>query len=322
MRWRESTNWLEQQAAHQAAFHREALRQEALRHQHQQFFQHMHESESSSVEVQQIGERQDTRHAFEHDEEQRKKELQLRSERRNVRFLLIRHAESEANLLRKGQIGGRQNSVGLTEKGAEQAAILGKRLRNMQLDAVYSSVAERARTTARIACREMGIPEENIQESEAIVELSQGEWERKNRAEVYTPQVLARMNADNWEHAAPGVSCVDGAQGESQCDVESRMIGFLEEIISTAGPDTEAAEMQDVPVDARVASAAYHTVAVFTHGMAIKCCLRGLEQSSPAGTHKRMVDNTSITEVLYSTKDGGSGGWFIKRVNDVAHLDG
>ena len=57
------------------------------------------------------------------DSAQNAREEAARSKRRNVRVYLIRHAESEANL-RKGEIGGRQNDVNLSEKGILQAKLL------------------------------------------------------------------------------------------------------------------------------------------------------------------------------------------------------
>jgi len=54
--------------------------------------------------------------------------------------------------------------------------------------------------------------------------------------------------------------------------------------------------------------------------MAIKCLLRRIEESSPKNTHKKVIDNTSITEIVYDIEAGGRGGWFLVRVNDQSHL--
>jgi hypothetical protein len=110
----------------------------------------------------------------------REQEASARPTRRNVRILLIRHAESEANL-RKGEIGGRQNSVSLSAAGVEQAKLLGSRLRaeHKRIDEVHASVATRATETARLACAEAGFPSERIIPQEQVVEQSQGSWERR-----------------------------------------------------------------------------------------------------------------------------------------------
>lgn len=59
-----------------------------------------------------------------------------------------------------------------------------------------------------------------------------------------------------------------------------------------------------------------YIVAVITHGMAIKCLLRGLLGSSPFMTIKWSIDNTSVTVLRHSTNNG----WQIQRVNDTSHL--
>jgi len=130
------------------------------------------------------------------DDDERLREETLRTGRRNVRILLIRHAESEANL-RHGEIGGRQNDVLLSQKGRDQAHSLGLRIRDgsLQLDEIYSSVARRAMLTATIACEAMGLPEEGIIPDERVVEQSQGSWERQPRKEVYSEEVTLTLTS-------------------------------------------------------------------------------------------------------------------------------
>lgn len=59
-----------------------------------------------------------------------------------------------------------------------------------------------------------------------------------------------------------------------------------------------------------------YTVAVISHGLAIKCMLGGLTGSNPHFTRRWCIDNTSVTVVRHSTKKG----WEIQRVNDTSHL--
>ncbi len=58
---------------------------------------------------------------------------------------------------------------------------------------------------------------------------------------------------------------------------------------------------------------------VFTHGLAIKCVLRGILNSDPAMTRRFRQDNTAITELVYK-QEGLDQGWHIMRVNDTFHL--
>eukprot|EP00250_Pteridium_aquilinum_P018020 c23897_g3_i1 orf=504-1781(-) len=59
-----------------------------------------------------------------------------------------------------------------------------------------------------------------------------------------------------------------------------------------------------------------YNVAIFSHGLAIKCLLRGVLGSDPHMTHRFNIDNTSMTVLRHSTHHG----WQIQRVNDTAHL--
>ncbi len=58
-------------------------------------------------------------------------------------------------------------------------------------------------------------------------------------------------------------------------------------------------------------------IAVFGHGMAIKCLLRGIMDFDNGLTYKIRLDNTSITRLKYD-----KNGWHIECVNDAAHLLG
>jgi hypothetical protein len=59
---------------------------------------------------------------------------------------------------------------------------------------------------------------------------------------------------------------------------------------------------------------------VFTHGLAIKCLLRGILGSSPAMSRRFLLDNTAVTELGYQP-EGAEQGWHILRINDTQHLN-
>jgi broad specificity phosphatase PhoE len=204
---------------------------------------------------------------------------------------LIRHAESHANH-DTGIVGGRQNESPLSPLGERQAAALGKRLAadGIWFDEVYASTAVRAYQTASIACKELGISA--ITSMDDLLELSQGAFERQPRAAVYTPEVMAQIKADQWEFRPPG--------GESQRDVEERMLRWVQQ---HALPKYEDGKR--------------HAIAVFSHGMSIKCLLRGIMGFEPKITYSMVLDNTGIAELRY-----GKRGWHPIRINDCAHLAG
>ncbi|QHV98229.1 histidine phosphatase family protein [Spirosoma endbachense] len=201
-------------------------------------------------------------------------------------FYLIRHAESQGNL-NHHLIGGRSNHYPLSKAGEQQAIALANRLKRegIDFDCWYSSPAERTKQTA-ICLRDTVAPMTPIIWEDRLQELSQGDWEGQLRKTIYTVDQLAAINSNNWHHKAPG--------GESQFEVEERMYTFLESLF---GLESTA------------------KIAVVTHGIAIKCLLRRLLNSSPSMTHKINLANTSLTVVKYQ-----NGEWFIERVNDYAHL--
>ncbi|KAG0564157.1 hypothetical protein KC19_8G088100 [Ceratodon purpureus] len=136
----------------------------------------------------------------------------------------IRHAESTMNV-KSELIGGRTPSATLSGLGKRQALALGAHLRSigMDFDAIYSSPLERAKQTAYAILQELDIPRDAVELTEAVVEASQGQWEGKNRSEIYTPARILLMNSTQPDFRAPG--------GESQREVEFRMMEFLNNVV-------------------------------------------------------------------------------------------
>lgn len=57
-------------------------------------------------------------------------------------------------------------------------------------------------------------------------------------------------------------------------------------------------------------------VALFSHGTAIRCLLRGVMSWDPHLTHKVAIDNTSITLLKHTV----SRGWHLVKLNDTSHI--
>jgi len=204
---------------------------------------------------------------------------------------LIRHAESEMN--NNGHlIGGRSNSTPLSERGIYQANLLGKRLKHSSItfNEVYSSTAERTQETARTVGLHLGYSLNDVIKTPDLLELDQGDWEGKPREQIYTQETLNLINSDNWIFTPP--------KGESQKDVEERMLGWLNEYVVSTYPEEKI-------------------IGIFTHGMAIKSLLRGIMDFSPNLTYKINLDNTAITRLKYDKM-----GWHLITLNDTAHLFG
>ncbi|PKA64354.1 putative phosphoglycerate mutase [Apostasia shenzhenica] len=134
--------------------------------------------------------------------------------------VLINHGECGVSL-RPDLIGGRWPASSLTGNGERQARALAVLLNSqgMRFNAVYSSPLDRARATAAIVCRELGFAEEQIQSSDALVEISQGQWEGCLRSEVYNTEMVSLIDRTQPDFSPP--------LGESLRQVEFRMIEFL-----------------------------------------------------------------------------------------------
>lgn len=204
-------------------------------------------------------------------------------------FYLIRHAQSDYNMNHSHLIGGRSSHSPLSAEGILQAEKLGMRLKreNIKIDNWIASSALRAQQTAKIAMS-IAAPQAQLVIDETIEELCQGDWEGRPRGECYTPETMEAIKRDNWNFKAPN--------GESQKEVEERMLRFIHEWQQNKGEAVNA---------------------VFTHGIAIKCSLRGIYDWLPEMTYRTAIENTSLTVMRHQ-----QGLWHVDRINDHAHLLG
>lgn len=141
-----------------------------------------------------------------------------------VEVYLICHGECELNLAPE-LVGGRCGTAVLTPNGKRQARALAVFLKSMgvRFNGVFCSPLDRAKTTAVSVCKEVNFSEERIQSSDALSEISQGNWEGCLRSETYTPEVMSYIDRFQPDFAAPS--------GESLRQVEFRMIHFLNETV-------------------------------------------------------------------------------------------
>lgn len=224
-------------------------------------------------------------------------ELLARPHRQPLTLYLIRHGQSQANT-KMHLVGGRDVASPLTAKGAAQAQAVGRRLAKdgLRFDRIYASHAVRARRTAELACNELGVPASTVQVEQRVVEFSQGRHELQPRSEVYAPDgpVMRGITAERMFYRPPGIS-PDGDRGESQHDVELRFRAFVDELQAT----------QEGPL----------TVAVFSHGIAIKSFVRGLIGADVDFTVHAETGNCSLTVLEYKPALVNLGGWVLRCFN-------
>ncbi|RVX06917.1 hypothetical protein CK203_015045 [Vitis vinifera] len=191
-------------------------------------------------------------------------------------------------------------------------------IEGIRFNAVYSSPLDRGAATAASVCQELNFAEEQIQPSDALVEMSQGHWEGCPRSEIYTPEMLSLMERFQPDFSAPS--------GESLRQVEFRMVQFLNATVLDCLKNHDA-EDEISPGEANQSSlheinvrssssCISSSVGVFTHSGPIKCLLTGILGCSPEMSHKFCIEDSSVTVLQHSWKTG----WQIKRLNDTAHL--
>ncbi len=137
-----------------------------------------------------------------------------------MKIVLARHGETEWNV---GEIFRGRVDVGLNETGIKQAQLLAEYLRDVKIEAVYSSPLKRAlRTAETIAdCHQL-----EVEITPGLIDLDFGEWQGLSRQEV----------KDKYEELyTEWISRPDKVKipaGESLNDVMARAIGVIDEIIA------------------------------------------------------------------------------------------
>jgi probable phosphoglycerate mutase len=203
---------------------------------------------------------------------------------------LIRHGESEMNT-NPHVIGGRSNETPLTERGVEQARLLGKYFleNNIIPTHVFASPAIRTIQTAKNTLEAMQLNIEPVI-ADDIQEMDQGSNVGRLRTEVYTPEVLLEIDVQGKDFKLPG--------GESMNDVGARMLNWVE---------------QNVPAST---NSEIDRTFVFGHGVAIKTLASTLHDWSRQETYESVTDNTSFT-VFHYEEDR----WQLQTLGSTPHLN-
>lgn len=211
---------------------------------------------------------------------------------------LIRHGQTNVNF--KGDTVGQTADSPLTEKGQQQAQLLGERLAykdQVTFDKVFASSYARAHDTAKIATGN----NQPIIVTPELREYSAGDWTGSQRNDIYNVPTLLRMAAMTNGFRPPN--------GESLHMVERRAAVWLEENIlynKLVQEEASRRHAQKLPPQ---------NIFVFSHGMTIKCLLHYIMGFDQSFTWKITLDNTSISKLYFDNK-----GWRLLTINDHAHL--
>lgn len=180
-----------------------------------------------------------------------------------TQIYVVRHAEAEGNLYRRAH--GWYDAL-ITENGYTQIEALKARFETIPVDAVYASDLFRTKTTAKAVYLPKNLP---LQTDRRLREINLGAWEDRTWSEVerFDPQGLARFGSCSSQFRAAG--------GESYEEVMTRTKEAILDI---------AARYPD------------QTVAVFSHGVAIRCLQAAIRGWKPEGMAQLShSDNTAVS---------------------------
>ena len=198
-------------------------------------------------------------------------------------LLLIRHAQNE--WVRTGKLAGWTPEIHLNDEGKKQAALLGQRLAEAKLQAVYSSPLERAVETAEAISQQHRDLE--VQIHDGLGEVDFGDWQGKRLRK------LARSRL--WQVVQNYPSGAQFPNGESFRQMQFRVVNALEEI---AGQHPRG------------------TIAAVAHSDVIKAVM-----AHYLGMHLDLFQRLIIAPASISIVALGRMGPRIFRLNDTAHLD-
>ncbi len=179
-----------------------------------------------------------------------------------MRLLLIRHGQTPSNVL--GALDTAHPGAPLTELGLAQAAAVPRALRDEQIDAVIASTLLRTQLTAEPLARHVGV---ETQIRDGLHEIEAGSLEmRSDRASQLTyMRTVLSWGAGELEARFPG-----GPSG------------------------TEFFERYDAAIE-RIADEHDGTVAVFSHGAAIRVWVAGrVRNITPRFAAENHLENTGV----------------------------
>jgi len=180
---------------------------------------------------------------------------------------LIRHAEAEGNLYRR--IHGWYNSL-VTDNGLRQIKALEDRFRGVRIDAVWSSDLYRTKATARAICAPKNLA---LHTDPGLRELRMGEWEDMTwgAARHFHPEELDRFNSTDPDWS-----------------------------ISNSERFEHLAQRMEATVCRLAAQYPGQTIALFSHGMAIRQLLGRLKGVPPREWHAMPHgDNTAVSRLTW-----------------------
>ncbi len=203
--------------------------------------------------------------------------------RMKTRIIFVRHAEAEGNVNREFH-GWTDSSI--TEKGHLQAQKVAQRLKDEQIDVIYSSSMKRTMQTAQYIADIKKLP---VIRTDKLKEINGGDWEGRKWSEL---EQTWPHEYDTWENK-PHIHKMPN--GESMEEFQQRLLKEVEYIIGNNKGKS---------------------ICVVTHGTAIRsmmCYFHGCDIGEMMNTP--WYDNTSVTIIEYE-----EGDFRVLLKGDTSHL--
>ncbi len=216
-----------------------------------------------------------------------------------LRLLLIRHGLSSFN--RENRIQGRNDLSTLTEEGLLQAKKAGESLKNIELQAIYTSPLQRASDTACEIAKTRIKNIEPILENDLLeVDLSPWSGLTINEVKEKYPDSY-RIWAKNPE--ALKIVREDGSSYQPIKDLFSQAERLLTKIIATHKPEKN------------------ETVLCVGHNAILRCIILKLLNKPQEGFRRIKLDNSSISILNINAAKYNHLEVQIESLNSTAHLE-
>ncbi len=212
-----------------------------------------------------------------------------------LRFLLIRHGQSVANLEPR-KLQSLAFHSPLTELGRLSSQQLGRepQLKNLDLfPLTLCSPSRRTKETAYHVLKELGYKGKVVLD-EQLLEQNWGDYEEKDIAEIWTTETKKQIQKDHIFWKPPN--------GESVRETTVRAFKALQSMCSTCA-FWEGKEHRETTSD---------VILVFTHSIVIRGLVQLLMPLDPKQFDEIPCSNNSITELIYNVK---SSTWQVGPVN-------
>ena len=202
---------------------------------------------------------------------------------RSTSIYLLRHAQSTANT--KGILAGRDNEIGLSQLGFQQAEQVAQALTGKKFDRILTSPLKRCRETiAPLTAKTPASKKIRPSIARDFIEMDYGHWSGKKLA------LLAKKSA--WGSIQTAPSRFRFPEGESFEEMRARAIGAVEEQARIGGQ-----------------------VLIVSHGDVIKMIIAHYLAMAPDAFQRLSIDPASISRI-----DFHGDSIRVPVINDRSHL--